>query len=84
MYPLTRHPTLGMVRTKKKQMSKTKAVTEAAEIEKERTGRRPEESEIWRSLRYVDDQLERLHTQLEIARAHHAIRLSNRSPKQAK
>lgn len=72
MYPVTTHPELGLVRTKKR-VSKTKAVTELADMEEQRDGPRPDLlREIWRSLQRVDDYVEKLQTQLERARTNMA------------
>jgi len=73
MYPLTTHPELGLVR-RKKRVTKTKAVTELADMEERWYGRRPDLREIWRSLQRVEDYVERLQAQLEIARTNLAVR----------
>ena len=74
MYPVTTHPELGLVRTKKR-VSKTKAVAELADLEEQRDGRRPDLlREIWRSLQRVDDYIETLQAQLERARTNQAVR----------
>jgi len=74
MYPVTTHPEFGLVRTKQR-VSKTKAVTELADMEERRDGPRPDLlREIWRSLQRVDDYVEKLKAQLEIARTNQAVR----------
>ena len=73
MYPVTTHPELGLVRTKKR-VSKTKAVTELADMEERWTGRRPDERVIWKSLERVETHIGKLKAQLEIARTNQAVR----------
>ena len=73
MYPVTTHPELGLVRTKKR-VNKTKAVTELADMEKRRHGRRPALRVIWRSLQRVEAYVEKLQVQLHIARTNVAVR----------
>lgn len=73
MYPVTTHPKLGLVRTKKR-VSKTKAVTELADMEERWTGRRPDERVIWKSLERVEDDVGKLQAQSEIARTNQAVR----------
>lgn len=73
MYPMTTHPKLGLVRTKKR-VSKTKAVTELADIEERWTGRRPDERVIWKSLERVETHIGKLKAQLEIACTNQALR----------
>jgi len=75
MYYVTTHPELGLVRTKKR-VSKTKAVTELADMEEQRDGQRPDLlREIWRSLQRVDDYVGTLQAQLEMARTNMAVRV---------
>jgi hypothetical protein len=74
MYYVTTHPELGLVRTKKR-VSKTKAVTELADMEERWYGRRPDPlREIWRSLQRVEDYIGTLQAQLEMARTNMAVR----------
>lgn len=73
MYPVTTHPELGLVRTKQR-VNKTKAVTELADMEEQRYGRRPDLRELWRSLQRVDDYVEKRQAQLERARTNVAER----------
>jgi hypothetical protein len=74
MYYVTTHPKLGLVRTKKR-VSKTKAVTELADMEEQWYGRRPDLlREIWRSLQRVETYVGKLKAQLEIARTNQAGR----------
>ena len=73
MYPVTTHPKLGLVRTKKS-VSKTKAVTDLADMEERWTGRRPDERVIWKSLERVEDDVGKLQAQLEIASTNQAVR----------
>jgi hypothetical protein len=62
------------VRTTKR-VSKTKAVTELADVEEQWYGRRPDLlREIWRSLQCVEDYVGKLQAQLELARTNVAVR----------
>ena len=73
MYYVTTHPELGLVRTKKR-VNKTKAVTELADLEEQKDGRRRPDllREIWRSLQRVEDYVGTLQVQLERARTNRA------------
>ena len=74
MYYVTTHPELGLVRTKKR-VSKTKAVTELADMEELCYGQRPDLlREIWRSLQRVEDYIGKLQAQLETAQMNVAER----------
>ncbi len=73
MHPVTTHPELGLVRTKKR-MSKTAAVTALADMEERWYGQRPDLREIWRALRWVEDYLAKLRTQFDVARSNVAQR----------
>ena len=74
MYYVTTHPKLGLVRAKQR-MSKTKAVTELADLEERWYGRRPDPlREIWRSLERVETHVGKLKAQLEIACTYRAVR----------
>lgn len=73
MHPVTTHPEFGLVRTQKR-MSKTAAVTALPDMETRWCGQRPHLREIWRSLRWVDDYLAKLRTQLDVARSNVARR----------
>ena len=72
---VTTHPKLGLVHTKQR-VSKTKAVTELAEMEVRWDGQEPELKirEIWRSLERVEAYIEKLQVQLHIARTNMAGR----------
>lgn len=74
MYYVTTHPELGLVPTKKR-VSKTKAVTELADMEERWYGQRPDLlREIWRSLQRVENYIGTLQAQLERARTNRAMR----------
>jgi hypothetical protein len=63
-----------LVRTKQR-VSKTKAVTELADLEEGWHGRSPDLlREIWRSLERVETYIGKLKAQLEIARTNQAVR----------
>ena len=74
MYYVTTHPKLGLVRTKQR-MSKTKAVTELADLVASWDRRESEIREIWRSLERVETYIGTLQAQLEIARTNMAVRV---------